>query len=41
MSPVTAGSVEFDAMVRIGTPGEAVHYRNGGISQYVLHIPID
>ena len=38
----TAGStagrlpVEFDAVVRIDTPGEADYYRNGGILQYVL-----
>ena len=31
------GSVtEFDATVRIDTPGEADYYRNGGILQYVL-----
>ncbi|MEO6792192.1 MAG: aconitate hydratase AcnA [Mycobacterium sp.] len=30
------GSVEFDAVVRIDTPGEADYYRNGGILQYVL-----
>jgi aconitate hydratase len=28
--------VEFDAVVRIDTPGEANYYRNGGIMQYVL-----
>ena len=28
--------VEFDAIVRIDTPGEADYYRNGGILQYVL-----
>jgi aconitate hydratase len=37
---VRAGSgdsaVEFDARVRIDTPGEANYYRNGGIMQYVL-----
>ncbi len=38
---VKAGSgsseaVEFDAKVRIDTPGEAKYYRNGGIMQYVL-----
>jgi aconitate hydratase len=27
---------EFDAKVRIDTPGEASYYRNGGIMQYVL-----
>jgi aconitate hydratase len=31
------GSVtEFDAVLRIDTPGEADYYRNGGILQYVL-----
>jgi aconitate hydratase len=29
-------SVEFDAVVRIDTPGEAAYYRNDGILQYVL-----
>lgn len=34
---VTADTgVEFDATVRIDTPGEADYYRNGGIMQYVL-----
>jgi aconitate hydratase len=33
---VKAGDVEFDAKVRIDTPGEAGYYRNGGIMQYVL-----
>jgi aconitate hydratase len=28
--------IEFDATVRIDTPGEADYYRNGGIMQYVL-----
>jgi aconitate hydratase len=28
--------VEFDATVRIDTPGEGDYYRNGGIMQYVL-----
>ncbi|BDH57389.1 hypothetical protein MTP03_23280 [Tsukamurella sp. PLM1] len=28
--------IEFDAVVRIDTPGEADYYRNGGILQYVL-----
>jgi aconitate hydratase len=31
-----AGSVAFDATVRIDTPAEADYYRNGGILQYVL-----
>ncbi len=29
-------TVEFDAVVRIDTPGEAAYYRHGGILQYVL-----
>jgi len=29
-------AVEFDAVVRIDTPGEADYFRNGGILQYVL-----
>jgi aconitate hydratase len=33
---VTADDVEFDAVVRIDTPGEADYYRHGGILQYVL-----
>ncbi len=33
---VAADDVEFDATVRIDTPGEANYYRNGGIMQYVL-----
>jgi aconitate hydratase len=33
---VAAGGVDFDAVVRIDTPGEADYYRNGGIMQYVL-----
>ncbi len=33
---VRAGDVEFEARVRIDTPGEANYYRNGGIMQYVL-----
>ena len=32
----TNATVEFDAVVRIDTPGEADYYRNGGILQYVL-----
>ncbi|PZE29817.1 aconitate hydratase [Curtobacterium sp. MCBD17_028] len=35
-SPAGAQPVEFDAVVRIDTPGEADYYRNGGILQYVL-----
>ncbi|WP_412542395.1 aconitate hydratase AcnA [Longispora sp. K20-0274] len=33
---VKADGVEFDAVVRIDTPGEADYYRNGGILQFVL-----
>jgi aconitate hydratase len=33
---VRAGDTEFEAVVRIDTPGEANYYRNGGIMQYVL-----
>ena len=33
---VKADDKEFDAIVRIDTPGEADYYRNGGIMQYVL-----
>jgi len=29
-------AVEFDAVLRIDTPGEADYYRNDGILQYVL-----
>nr|WP_144872532.1 aconitate hydratase [Microbacterium sp. 1.5R] len=35
-SPEGKQAVEFDAVVRIDTPGEADYYRNGGILQYVL-----
>lgn len=31
-----SSTVEFDATVRIDTPGEAEYFRNGGILQYVL-----
>jgi aconitate hydratase len=31
-----AGTVSFDAVVRIDTPGEADYYRHGGILQFVL-----
>lgn len=34
--PENGQSVEFDATVRIDTPGEANYYRNGGIMQFVL-----
>jgi aconitate hydratase len=33
---VRAGEKEFDARVRIDTPGEAEYYRHGGIMQFVL-----
>jgi aconitate hydratase len=32
----TDTGMEFDAIVRIDTPGEADYYRHGGILQYVL-----
>jgi aconitate hydratase len=35
-SPAGAQTIEFDAVVRIDTPGEADYYRNGGILQFVL-----
>jgi len=35
-SAAGAQTIEFDAVVRIDTPGEADYYRNGGILQYVL-----
>ncbi|WP_369134305.1 aconitate hydratase [Modestobacter sp. I12A-02662] len=34
--PSDGPAVEFDARVRIDTPGEASYYRNGGIMQFVL-----
>ena len=33
---VQADEIEFDARLRIDTPGEAEYYRHGGIMQYVL-----
>jgi aconitate hydratase len=33
---VAADDKEFEAVVRIDTPGEAEYYRHGGIMQYVL-----
>jgi aconitate hydratase len=33
---VKADDTEFDAVVRIDTPGEASYFRNGGIMPYVL-----
>jgi aconitate hydratase len=38
---VKAGDVEFDAVVRIDTPGEADYYRHGGILQFVLRKMLD
>ncbi len=35
-SPEGKQPVEFDAVLRIDTPGEADYYRHGGILQYVL-----
>ncbi|MFC5678905.1 aconitate hydratase AcnA [Aeromicrobium endophyticum] len=35
------GVTEFDAVVRIDTPGEANYYRNGGIMPYVLRSLLD
>ncbi len=35
-SPDGKETVEFDAVLRIDTPGEADYYRNGGILQFVL-----
>ncbi|MEJ1230024.1 MAG: aconitate hydratase [Galbitalea sp.] len=35
-SPAGKKPIEFDAVLRIDTPGEADYYRNGGILQYVL-----
>ncbi len=40
-SPAGKETVEFDAVVRIDTPGEADYYRNGGILQYVLRSLVD
>ncbi|ROR93658.1 aconitase [Salana multivorans] len=40
-SPEGKETVEFDAVVRIDTPGEADYYRNGGILQYVLRSLVD
>ncbi len=40
-SPAGKQVVEFDAVVRIDTPGEADYYRNGGILQYVLRSLVD
>jgi aconitate hydratase len=38
---VKADDVEFDAVVRIDTPGEANYYRHGGIMPYVLRSLLD
>jgi aconitate hydratase len=37
----TDTGIEFDAVVRIDTPGEADYYRHGGILQYVLRKMLD
>ncbi|HEX6970199.1 MAG TPA: aconitate hydratase [Micromonosporaceae bacterium] len=37
----TDTGVEFEAIVRIDTPGEADYYRHGGILQYVLRKMLD
>jgi aconitate hydratase len=37
----TDTGVQFDAVVRIDTPGEADYYRHGGILQYVLRKMLD
>ena len=37
----TDSGKEFDAVVRIDTPGEADYYRHGGILQYVLRKMLD
>ena len=34
--PVRAGAADFEAVVRIDTPGEAEYFRHGGILPYVL-----
>jgi aconitate hydratase len=36
MVTVRADGIQFQAVVRIDTPGEADYYRHGGIMQYVL-----
>jgi aconitate hydratase len=38
---VRAGGKDFNAVVRIDTPGEADYYRHGGIMQYVLRSLLD
>jgi aconitate hydratase len=38
---VTAGDIEFDAVVRIDTPAEAAYYRHRGILPYVLRQLLD
>ena len=35
-TPESGDAIEFDARLRIDTPGEAAYYRNGGILPYVL-----
>ncbi len=38
---VRAGDAQFDAVLRIDTPGEADYYRHGGIMSYVLRQLLD
>jgi aconitate hydratase len=38
---VRAGDIEFQARLRIDTPGEADYFRHGGIMQYVLRSLLD
>jgi aconitate hydratase len=38
---VLAGDIEFQARLRIDTPGEADYFRHGGIMQYVLRSLLD
>ena len=39
--PATGAEINFDAVVRIDTPGEADYYRHGGIMPYVLRQLLD
>ena len=36
VATVTAGEIQFEAVVRIDTPKEADYFRHGGILPYVL-----
>ena len=40
-TPESGDAIEFDARLRIDTPGEAAYYRNGGILPYVLRKMLD